>query len=88
MSEQRNLVRSVAKYVFGSLIRVITHRALCVCERAEPDFLQRGGPRRGGVRLPAEVVAPSPSRGRRRRRLGGRQTTEARVRFLGARTNS
>ena len=38
-----------------------------VCERAEPDLLQRGGPGSRGVSLLAEVVAPPPPGGRARR---------------------
>ena len=61
----------------------MTHLALRVGERAEPDLLQRGGPRGRWVRRLAEVVAPSPPGGRvRRRHLTLIRATEAWVGLL------
>ena len=45
-----------------------TYIAMRVCERAEPNLLQRGGPGSRGVSLLAEVVTPPPPRGRAWRR--------------------
>ena len=48
--------------------RVTPHLALRVCERAEPDLLQRGGPGGRGTLLLAELVAPAPPGGGARTR--------------------